>query len=74
VRDPDVIGPPPVNGVMTADGSDCRRDYHRSQPAGDGFVLRNVPPGEYRLRLLNVPDGAYLEIHPMRERMFSGMA
>ena len=63
VRDPDIIGPPPVNGVMTAGwvGPPQGIITPQSQAAGDGFVLRNVPPGEYRLRLSNVPDGAYLK-------------
>jgi protocatechuate 3,4-dioxygenase beta subunit len=63
VRDPDVIGPPPVNAVMTAGwvGPPQGVITLRAQPMGDGFVLRNVPPGEYRLRLSNVPDGAYLK-------------
>jgi hypothetical protein len=63
VRDPDIIGPPPVNGVMTAGwvGPPQGIITPQSQPAGDGFILRNVPPGEYRLRLSNVPDGAYLK-------------
>jgi protocatechuate 3,4-dioxygenase beta subunit len=63
VRDPDIIGPPPVNGVMTAGwvGPPQGIITPQSQSVGDGFVLRNVPPGEYRLRLSNVPDGAYLK-------------
>jgi hypothetical protein len=63
VRDPDIIGPPPVNGVMTAGwvGPPQGIITPQTQAVGDGFVLRNVPPGEYRLRLSNVPEGAYLK-------------
>ena len=63
VRDPDVIGPPPVNTVMTAGwvGPPQGIITPQSQAVASGFVMRNVPFGEYRLRLSNLPDGTYLK-------------
>jgi len=63
VRDPDVIGPPPIGGVVSAGwtGPPQGTFTPQSQAAGSGFVMRNVPFGEYRLRLSNLPDGAYVK-------------
>jgi hypothetical protein len=64
VRDPDIIGPRPVGGVISAGWTGVPNGFvtPTSQPAPTGgFVLRNVPFGDYRITVGGLPSGAYLK-------------
>ena len=64
VRDPDIIGPRPVGGVISAGWTGVPNGFvtATSQPAPTGgFVLRNVPFGDYRMTVGGLPSGAYLK-------------
>jgi 5-hydroxyisourate hydrolase-like protein (transthyretin family) len=64
VRDPDIIGPRPVGGVMSAGWTGLPNGFFtppsQTLPAG-GFVLRGVAFGDYRVSVAGLPPGAYLQ-------------
>jgi hypothetical protein len=64
VRDPDIIGPRPINGVISAGWTGIPDGFvtPQSQPLpSGGFVLRNVAFGDYRVSVAGLPAGAYLK-------------
>src|SRR4030095_6677431 len=64
VRDPDIIGPRPVNGVISVGWPGVPDGFFtpQSQPVpSGGFVLRNVSFGDYRVTVAGLPAGAYLK-------------
>jgi Carboxypeptidase regulatory-like domain len=64
VRDPDIIGPRPVGGVISAGWTGVPEGFFTppSQPVpSGGFVLRYVSFGDYRVTLAGLPSGAYLK-------------
>ena len=64
VRDPDIIGPRPVNSVISVGWTGVPEGFFTppSQPVpSGGFVLRNVSFGDYRVTVAGLPAGAYLK-------------
>ena len=64
VRDPDIIGPRPVNSVISVGWPGVPEGFFTppSQPVpSGGFVLRNVSFGDYRMTVAGLPGGAYLK-------------
>jgi protocatechuate 3,4-dioxygenase beta subunit len=64
VRDPDIIGQPRGNTVVTAGWTGLPEGVlqppTQPNPSG-GFLLWNVPFGEYRTSVAGLPQGAYLK-------------
>jgi protocatechuate 3,4-dioxygenase beta subunit len=64
VRDPDIIGPRPVNSVISVGWTGVPEGFFtpQSQPVpSGGFVLRGVSFGDYRVTVTGLPAGAYLK-------------
>src|SRR5688572_20603508 len=64
VRDPDIIGPRPVGGVISAGWTGIPDGFLTppSQPVpSGGFALRGVAFGDYRVSVAGLPPGAYLK-------------
>jgi len=64
VRDPDIIGQPRGNTVITAGWTGVPEGLlqppTQANPSG-GFILWNVSFGEYRMSVAGLPQGAYLK-------------
>jgi hypothetical protein len=64
VRDPDIIGPRPVGGVISVGWTGIPDGFFTppSQPLpSGGFALRSVAFGDYRVSIAGLPAGAYLK-------------